>query len=280
MHSVVHVAEGLELIRLSTWVSSALSYCTYVPLLDGLLLDSGFVNAADDLRLALRNRRVEQVANTHADEDHIGNNAWLVEERSVLLHAPKDALPALAAADHIPRGVYRRLVWGTPSGSRALPLGDEVRTGRRRLLVVPTPGHCPAHVAFFEPERGWLFTGDLFLGFKVRLARENENVADLVASLRRVLALSPKVLCCYHRGVVRAASEALVAKAAWLEGQRVAALRLRDEGLGVDAIGLRLFGVEPLTYRLLTAGDYTQANFVRALLAEPTPASAGAGGRG
>ena len=39
--------------------------------------------------------------------------------------------------------------------------GDSLDLGGRRLSVLHTPGHSPGHVCFWEPERGYLFSGDL-----------------------------------------------------------------------------------------------------------------------
>ena len=69
------------------------------------------------------------------------------------------------------RSCYRRLVWGRPAPVEARPLPPVVDTGAVRLEVVETPGHSPDHVCFYDRSRGWLFTGDLFLGERQRYLR-------------------------------------------------------------------------------------------------------------
>lgn len=39
--------------------------------------------------------------------------------------------------------------------------GEEIDIGGRMIKVFHTPGHSPGHMCFWEPERGYLFTGDL-----------------------------------------------------------------------------------------------------------------------
>ena len=39
--------------------------------------------------------------------------------------------------------------------------GEEIDIGGRMIKVLHTPGHSPGHMCFWEPERGYLFTGDL-----------------------------------------------------------------------------------------------------------------------
>lgn len=52
-----------------------------------------------------------------------------------------------------------RLFQGTPD--RLLEDGDWIDLGGRRIQALHTPGHSPGHLCFWEPERGYLFTGDL-----------------------------------------------------------------------------------------------------------------------
>ena len=37
---------------------------------------------------------------------------------------------------------------------------DSFRFGETELRIIPTPGHTPGHVCFFEPQSRVLFTGD------------------------------------------------------------------------------------------------------------------------
>lgn len=39
--------------------------------------------------------------------------------------------------------------------------GDSIDLGNRNLTVIHTPGHSPGHCCFYEPDRGWLYAGDL-----------------------------------------------------------------------------------------------------------------------
>ncbi len=61
--------------------------------------------------------------------------------------------------------IYRRLVKLSTSPSKVsfLQPGGKVRAGDYWLQSVPTPGHTPGHLAFYEEERGLLFSGDQLL---------------------------------------------------------------------------------------------------------------------
>jgi glyoxylase-like metal-dependent hydrolase (beta-lactamase superfamily II) len=41
--------------------------------------------------------------------------------------------------------------------------GEEITAGEYKLKVINTPGHTPGHVAYFEPEKGFIMSGDMIL---------------------------------------------------------------------------------------------------------------------
>ena len=117
------------------------------------------------------------------------------------------------------------------------------------------------------PERRVVVTGDLFLGVKVRVAHDNESPRPLVATLRAVAALEPRLLLDAHRGVVRDGAAQLRAKAGWNEETIGSIEELAAEGLGVRAIVRRLFGGESVV-GWASFGEYSRSGFVRAVLRE------------
>lgn len=259
----------LTLIRIQTRLSGVLSYSTYVPLFGGVLIDSGFMRARKSLVQGLQGKPPELIVHTHSHEDHIGNSAFLKRTLGVQVMAPKASLVVIKNPAVMGYGVYRRLIWGIPEGLQAKPLGDCLETSGVRLLVIPTPGHSHDHVVFFEPERRWVFLGDLFLSVKVPCARPYENAHDLMASLKRVLELKPKLAFCYHKGVLKDPEAALKAKLAFLEGLRERILPLSERGLDAQAIARKVLGKDPWLLRAMTRGDFSGTHLVRSFLRAP-----------
>lgn len=94
--------------------------------------------------------------------------------------------------------------------------GEEIRLGRRRLIAVETPGHARHHHAYWEPDRRWLFTGDVagiaLPGVPYAHPPTPPPDIDLEAwetSIDRLLALKPRRLLYTHFGWQDAVEERL-----------------------------------------------------------------------
>jgi glyoxylase-like metal-dependent hydrolase (beta-lactamase superfamily II) len=240
-------------------------YTVEAYLVDGLLIDSGCPATASELVAWCEGRNVRQVVNTHHHEDHSGGDGALQAALGLPIAAPAGAIPILADFPRLQ--LYRRIVWGQPGDVAVQPLGDVVETDHYRFEVIPTPGHCPDHVCLFEREQGWLFSGDLYVHERVRYMRADEDAVSSLESLRRVLALRPRLLVCSHAGLVEDGCGAIARKIAYWEGLAEQARALRREGLPLREVTDRLLGPEDMMARF-TAGHFTKINLIRSLLGE------------
>jgi glyoxylase-like metal-dependent hydrolase (beta-lactamase superfamily II) len=151
-----------------------------------------------------------------------GNNTWLLTGRSPALvdagtglashvEAVAQALDGMPLArvfvthwhpDHVSglpalKARWRELVV-VESGAGPVPAGDSV------LEIVPTPGHAPDHLCFFDRESGDLYCGDLARrgGTIVIPVSKGGNLRDYLRSLRRVRDLAPRRLLPGHGPIV------------------------------------------------------------------------------
>jgi glyoxylase-like metal-dependent hydrolase (beta-lactamase superfamily II) len=244
-------------------------YWTAAYLVDDLLIDSGCAHSAQELADALAPSPLARIVNTHAHEDHIGANGILQRRNPAPeIFAHEVALPILAdPRRRQPLHPYRRLFWGMPepSTAKAIADGDETRTARHRFQVVATPGHSPDHVCLWEPDEGWLFTGDLYIGGKDRALRQGYDVWTIIESLRRVAALPVRTM---FPGSARIPDDPLLAlrdKIEHLESLGARVLELHRRGRTVAQLGRELLG-PPTPIELFTLGNFSRRALVESYL--------------
>jgi glyoxylase-like metal-dependent hydrolase (beta-lactamase superfamily II) len=232
-------------------------------ILGDTLVDAGCPATADELADLCRRRGVRRVVHTHHHEDHAGGDAVLVDQLGIEVWAPPRTVPILQSFYRLPW--YRRLVWGQPGNVSARPFGATVQVGPHTFRALPTPGHASDHVCLWEPDRRWLFTGDLFIHTRVTHLRRSESAGVILTSLRSVLDLEPELVICSHAGFVEDARTALKQRIAYWEqlAERTAAMASR--GASVRTIRRRLLGGEG-AMMLLSGGDFSKTNLVRSLL--------------
>jgi glyoxylase-like metal-dependent hydrolase (beta-lactamase superfamily II) len=150
-----------------------------------------------------------------------------------------------------------------------------VETKHYRFQVIYTPGHSPDHICLFEPEQGWLFTGDSYVGGKDRALREGYEIYGIIASLKKMAKLPVRAIFAGSGGSVRVNGvDPLQEKITYLEelGDRVRSLH--DQGLSVRRIRRKLFGAEQrISY--ITLGHFSGLHLVRSYLADSPPAESG-----
>ena len=245
-------------------------YHTAAFYLDGLMVDAGCVYTVDELLAALAGSPVDTVVNTHSHEDHVAADAALRRRYGCPVLAHAETVPVLL--NPALRGrlqFYRKVLWGSPEPVDAEVIGDQVEMAHGRFDVWHTPGHSPDHIILFDTERGWAFTGDLFVGGQDRAARPDANVADIIGSLRRLVAVEPEVLFPGSGSVRVKPVEELHQKIAYLEELRERVRILNGQGWTISEICKRLFK-HRLGIEFITFGDFSSDNLVRACLKEPS----------
>ena len=226
-------------------------------LVRGLLIDTGFPRAATEfLRFLDENTgTIRGVIVTHWHEDHAGNAAGVAARGLPLAIAPETLAQLTQSAASI--RFYRRFVWGIapPVASSVTPFAIDA------LRMVHTPGHTTDHHVVWDEESETLFSGDLFLGVKVRATFPDENPRQLVTTLREVAALQPRRMFDAHRGLVVDPTRALLAKADWL-ADTITRIDLKiDAGWDDRAIQRELLGREG-TVAVMSGGEYSKRTFV------------------
>jgi glyoxylase-like metal-dependent hydrolase (beta-lactamase superfamily II) len=244
-------------------------YWSSAYLIDNLMIDTGCAHSANELVHALRDTSIDLILNTHSHEDHIGANAVLQQEKDnvrILIHPT--GIPVLAdPRSQQPLHPYRRIYWGYPQSSLGQPVsdGEEIETELYKFRVIYTPGHSPDHVCFYEASKGWMFTGDLFVGGKERALRVDYDIWEIIVSLKKISQLPISILFPGSARVREDPQDEILSKISYLEefGERVQ--HLAQEGWSVPAITRELCG-SPMYIEYFTLGHFSRRGLVRSFL--------------
>jgi glyoxylase-like metal-dependent hydrolase (beta-lactamase superfamily II) len=246
-------------------------YWTTCYYLEGTLFDTGCAHTAPELEQALAGLPLYQIINTHTHEDHIGANGLLQTSRpGVQILAHPLALPELAQPTRTrPLHPYRHVFWGKPAPSQGQPIqeGERVQVGSFCFEGVHTPGHAADHLCLYEPEQGWLFSGDLYVGGRDRALRAGYDIRTIIASLKRIARLPIQALFPAAAKVRPDPAHELAEKITYLEelGNRIQALH--REGMPIKDIARQVCG-GPMWIEIFTLGHFTRQNLVRSYLGD------------
>ena len=254
-------------------------YSTTAYWVDGMMVDTGCAYTAQELIASLKGYQVDRIVNTHSHEDHIAGNAALQNIYGADVLAHPITLPVLTdPRTRQPLHFYQRLMWGYPAPSWGKPIGNLVETDHHRFEVIHTPGHSPDHICLYEPDQGWLFSGDIFVGGRDKALRADYNIWLIITSLKKVAALDIRILFPGSGTVRQNPHDAIIKKIKYLKELGEHVIALHHQGLSYARIQRKLLGPEMLI-AYFTLGHFNGKNLVRSFIEdlsdreEPTPCS-------
>ncbi len=169
----------------SPWTGPEGNNTYLLPGAEPTLVDAGVGIPAhvDAVSRALGESRLARVLITHSHPDHAGG------------------VPALRV--RWPEVTIRNLA---PDRCHD---GEVIAAGSARLVALHTPGHAPDHFCFFDEETRDLYCGDLARrgGTIVVPASKGGNLAEYLASLRRIRELAPARLLPGHGPIIEDVAE-------------------------------------------------------------------------
>ena len=229
-----------------------------------LLIDTGQAHMGQRLLSWLASDPPAAVILTHHHEDHSGNAAAIHNCFGVPVYGHRLAAAKLRRGFSV--RAYQHLIWGRARPLPVAALPSALNAAGHRLVPIHTPGHSKDHTAYLVPDQGWLFSGDLFLGERIKYFRSDEDFADQLMSLRRVLSLDFDALFCAHHPVPRNGKAALARKLAFMEDLYGRIRHLYRRGHDARAIARALDPRRDRSVRWITLGNVSFANMVRSAL--------------
>ncbi len=162
---------------------------TYVLHADGkgIVFDPGCSDENEERELEhwLRDHRITpvRVLLTHAHVDHVMGCAWMQERYGLSpeLHA-KD-LPVLERAQ-ASATLFGLQCSPPPAPARFIEEGEVITLGNEHLDILLVPGHAPGHIAFFNPKRRFILSGDVL--FQRSVGRTDLPGGDMATLLKSI----------------------------------------------------------------------------------------------
>ena len=165
------------------------TYIIWDDTLEAAVIDAGNMNERENEVLAKfiadNGLKPKYALNTHGHFDHLLGVDFLREKYGAqLAMSSKDEFLLKGAsvsaelfgvkADALPEAIDIDL-----EGK------ESIKFGNTELRIIPTPGHTPGHVAFFEPESKVLFTGDTL--FRESIGRTDLPGGDYSWIMRSII---------------------------------------------------------------------------------------------
>jgi glyoxylase-like metal-dependent hydrolase (beta-lactamase superfamily II) len=233
--------------------------------LDNILIDTGPANARRSLLALLDTRKLSDIYLTHYHEDHAGNAAYL--QKHLDLDVRCSCLTASILAEKVRLRPYELYMWGGLATVQAKPVADNFFSDQYQFKVISTPGHSLDHVVYLEEKEGWLFSGDMYLGSRIKYFRKDEDVLQTIASLKKIACLNFDKLFCGHNPQLKQPVRAIERKIDYLENILGEVRQCHLSGVPEKELIKRLLkNKEYWPARIVTLGDVSYKNLLLSAL--------------
>jgi glyoxylase-like metal-dependent hydrolase (beta-lactamase superfamily II) len=236
----------------------------YLYYLDGLVIDTAQSHMEKHVIGALKEKKIEKVLLTHYHEDHSGNASALSDFFNVNVYG-HDITADKMGKDFKIR-FYQLYTWGKSGITSLSPLPSFIETERYKLMPIHTPGHSKDHTVYLEENNGWLFSGDLYLGDRIKYFRSDEKIKDQIDSLKKILNYDFDALFCAHNPVPKNGKKRLANKLSFLEELYGEVKRLCFKGYSEEAIVKALGNEKDKLVKFVTLGNVSFAQMVRSAM--------------
>ncbi len=241
----------------------------YSYLIDGVLIDTGQPRIRKELLNALKEKSVQKILVTHHHEDHSGNIEAIKELKSIEAYASPLCCELLKNPPKVEPA--RWVTWGQMPKSQLIPLPQNEQfvtsNGVCSFEVLDTPGHAIDQISLYESSRGWLFSGDLFVHDYVKVFMRDENIADQITSIQKLLKLDFEVLLCNHQPIFSNPKPRLQNKLQFLQDFYGKIKGEHDKGLTTPKEIMKALGMKEYRFmQVFSLGQLSRINMVKSVV--------------
>jgi glyoxylase-like metal-dependent hydrolase (beta-lactamase superfamily II) len=238
----------------------------YCYLIENVLIDTAQSNCQEKVLKTFQNKPIEKILLTHWHEDHSGNTAKLAKQHNAHVFAHPFTKEKLRQGfDILP---YEKFLFGKiePFQGQITDFQGIITTQNHKLLPIFTPGHADDHTVFLEQEQGWLFSGDLYVGVKIRVFRKGEQFWPQVDAFKKVLTYDFDVLFCGHHPRLKDGKKMLAQKLQYFEDFAGKTLHFHQKDLKINEIMHAMRLRENSLLKILLSNDVSVEYMIEAVI--------------
>ena len=260
--------DGAHYYRFSIYRLGNNVQTVYTFVLDDLLIDTAQKFNRENILKVAKDKDISKILLTHHHEDHTGNVAFLMKELKIDAYAHPNAVNILSKGYKM--SPLAKLMNGTVEKAILQPLDEHtlIETKNYTLQPVYTPGHSEDHYCYFEKNKGWLFSGDLYVADKIKYFATYESLFTQIESLKKLVALDFDVLFCSHNPKVKNGKTHLQNKLNFFRDFAGGVTHYYEQGYSSRQIFAMLGMRENYFNKYITLGNFSAENMVHSVIKE------------
>ncbi len=258
--------DGVNYYRFSIYRLGSNVQTVYTFVIDDLLIDTAQKYNRENILKVAQQHQIKKIILTHCHEDHSGNVAYLMNELKIDAFAHPTAVKILGKGYKMsPLG---KIMNGSVEKAILKPVFENeiIQTKNFSLQPIFTPGHCDDHYCYYEKNKGWLFSGDLYVADKIKYFASYESLFTQIESIKKLLVLDFDVLFCSHNPKVENGKKRLQNKLQFFENFAGEVTKYFEQGHNARQIFALMGLKENYVNKYITLGGFCAENMVHSVV--------------
>ena len=258
--------DGVHYYRFSIYRLGNNVQTVYTFVLDNLLIDTAQRYNRENILKVAKQHEINKIILTHHHEDHTGNVAFLMNELNIDAYAHPTAVKIMGKGYRM--SPLAKLMNGSVEKAVLKPIGTEetIQTEHYSLQPIYTPGHCDDHYCYYERNKGWLFSGDLYVADKIKYFANYESLLTQIESIKKLVALDFDTLFCSHNPKTHGGKQRLQNKLQFFEDFAGTVTRYYEQGHNARQIFALMGMKENYLNKYITLGGFCAENMVHSVV--------------
>lgn len=237
----------------------------YSYLINGLLIDTGQPRVKKDFVERLKPETIDRIVLTHHHEDHSGNVEAIKKAKRINAYASPLCCEYMLSPKRVEPA--RWMTWGQHTKANLIPFENSIiNTEQYKFEIIHTPGHAADQISLYEANKGWLFSGDIYINDYIKIYMRDEVMLDQIQSLEKLIALDFDVLLCNHQPTFSNGKDKLISKLQFLNTYYGNVKAEYKQGKNLKEIMEAMNLKDNRFQKVLTFGQLSQKNMVLSAL--------------